>query len=251
MLFAPLDSCFTSFSSLFFLVELTVIFCDFSNCHFLTIARHCRFLSTMVTMSQCALADEVVDRSSASSAAADARESDAPKCVLHDGAVSSKLHVGKKVVVSVFEGTAALRQPCCSDESCECGGERQSFEKRWLGEDEETAEMAALVPEWFHAEMSNKNDNVQLFVHVAFWQEGLKATPIEEEKWWRAYWSEEAVLAAKKRQDGSNLTVDPCDSWTQRVQEMYRAAGQDFRYCRTSDSFERGAYEQYRFNVWM
>ena len=51
------------------------------------------------------------------------------------------------------------------------------------------------------------------------------------------------MFAAKKQQASSNLTVDPCDSWTRRVQEMYRAAGQDFRYCRTSDSFERGSYE--------
>ena len=50
------------------------------------------------------------------------------------------------------------------------------------------------------------------------------------------------MFAAKKRQNSSKLMVDPCDSWTQRVQEMYRAAGQDFRYCRTSDSFERGAW---------
>ena len=149
--------------------------------------RYCRFIPTVATMSQRALADEAVDRSSASSAIADACEVDAPKCVLHDGAVSSKLHVGKKIVASVFEGTAALRQPCCSDDSCECGGGSQSFEKGWFGEDEEIAEMAALVSEWFRMEMSNKNDNVQLFAHVAFWQEGPKATPIEEEKWWRSY----------------------------------------------------------------
>ena len=111
--------------------------------------------------------------------------------------------------------------------------------------------MAALVPEWFYTEMSNKNDNVQLFAHVAFWQEGPKATPIEEEKWWQLYWSEEAVFAAKKWQNSSKLTVDPCNSWTQRVQEMCRATGQDFQCCRTSDSFERGAYEQRCFNVWM
>ena len=136
----------------------------------------------MATMSQRALCDEVVDRSSASSAAADAHESDAPKCVLHDSAASAKRYVGKKLIVSVFEGRAALRQPCCFDESCECGGNRQSFEKKWLGEDEETAEMATLVPEWFRIEMSNKNENTDLFAHVAYLQEGPKATPLEEEK---------------------------------------------------------------------
>ena len=205
----------------------------------------------MATMSQRALCDEVVDRSSASSVAADARDSNAPKCVLHDGAVSAKRHIDKKLIIPVFEGTAALRQPCCFDESCECGGNRHSFEKKWLGEDDETAEMAALVPDWFRMEMSNKNENVDLFAHVAYWREGPKAAPVEEEKWWRAYWSEEAVFAAKKRQASSMLMVDPCDSWTQRVQEMCKAAGQDFRCCRTSDSFERGSYEQRRFNVWM
>ena len=153
----------------------------------------------MAPTSQCALADDAMDRSSASSAAADAYVSDVPEYVLHDGAASSKLYVGKKVVVPFFEGTAALRQPCCSDKLCECGGERQSLERKWLGEDEETAEMAALVPEWFRMEMSNKNENADLFAHVAYWQEGPKATPIEEEKWWRSYWSEEVVFAAKKR----------------------------------------------------
>ena len=141
-----------------------------------------RFFATMATTSQRALSDDAVDRSSASSAAADARKSDAPKCVLHDGAASSTRYVGKKLIVPVFEGTAVLRQPCCFDESCECGGNRESFEKKWLGEDEETAEMAALVPEWFRIEMSNKNENADLFAHVAYWQEGPKATPLDEEK---------------------------------------------------------------------
>ena len=83
----------------------------------------------MATMSRCASADEAVDRSSTSSAVADARKADAPKYVLHDSTVSSKLYIGKKIVACVFEGTAALRQPCCSDDSCECGGGLQSFEK--------------------------------------------------------------------------------------------------------------------------
>ena len=47
--------------------------------------------------------------------------------------------------------------------------------------------MAALVPDWFCLEMSNKNEDVDLFAHVAYWREGPKAAPIEEEKWWRAY----------------------------------------------------------------
>ena len=66
----------------------------------------------------------------------------------------------KRLLFPVFEGTAALRQLCCSDDLCECGGRSQSFEKGWFGEDEEMAEMAALVPEWFRTEMSNKNNNV-------------------------------------------------------------------------------------------
>ena len=144
----------------------------------------------------------------------------------------------------VFEGSAALRQPCCYDKSCDYGGNRESFDRNWPSDDEETADMAALVPDWFQLEMSNKNEDVDLFAHVAYWQAGPKATPIEDEKWWRAYWSEGAVLAAKKRQASSKLMVDPCDSWTQRVQEVCRAAGQDFRCCRTSDSFERGLYKQ-------
>ena len=96
MLFAPLDSSFTSVSFLFFLVELTVNFLIFSSCYSSTIARHCHLLITMATMSQRALCDEVVDRSSAGSVAADAHDCDALKCVLHDGAVSSGLHVEKK-----------------------------------------------------------------------------------------------------------------------------------------------------------
>ena len=186
-LFVPLDSSFTSVSFLFFLVELTISFLIFSSCYSSTIARHCRLLVTMATMSQRALCDEVVDRSSASSVAADAHDCDVPKCVLHDGAVSSELHVEKKIVGPVFEGTASLRQPCCYDKSCDYGGNRESFERSWPSDDEETVEMAALVPEWFRIEMSNKNENVDLFAHVAYWQEGPKATPIEEEKWWWAY----------------------------------------------------------------
>ena len=124
----------------------------------------------MATANQCALADDAMDRSSASSAAVDARNYDVPKCVLHDGAISSQLHIEKKIVVPVFEGTAALRQPCCFDKSCEYGGNRESFERSWPSEDEEIAEMAALVPEWFRIEMSTKNESTDLFAHVAYWR---------------------------------------------------------------------------------
>ena len=101
-LFAPLDSYFTSFSSLFFLAESTIIFCEFFKLPFSIIVRHYRFIPMMATMSRRASADNAVDRSSASSAAADAREADTPKCVLHDGAISPKLYVGKKVVIPCF-----------------------------------------------------------------------------------------------------------------------------------------------------
>ena len=181
-LFAPLDSSFTSLSFLFFRVDLTVGYLIFTGCYFSTIALHCRLLTTMTTRSQRALCDEVVDRGSASSVAADAHDCDAPKCVLHDGAVSLAPHVEKKMISPVFEGSAALRQPCCYDKLCDCGGNRESFDRSWPSDDEETADMAALVPDWFWLEMSNKNEDVDLFAHVAYWQAGPKATPIEDEK---------------------------------------------------------------------
>ena len=59
------------------------------------------------------------------------------------------------------------------------------------------------------------------------------------------------MFAAKKRQSNSKMTVDPCDSSMQRVQEMCRAAGQDFRCCCTSNSFEPGSYKLHHFNVWI
>ena len=84
----------------------------------------------MATMSRRGSNDEAADRSSVSSAAADARIANAPEYILYDSIVSPILHVGKKVVVPVFEGKAAVKQTYYLDDLCECAGVSQSFEKR-------------------------------------------------------------------------------------------------------------------------
>ena len=83
----------------------------------------------MATMSRHGSDDKAADRSSASSAAADARVADVPEYVLHDGTVFLIVHGGKKVIVPVFEGKAAGKQTCHLDGSCECANGSQSFEK--------------------------------------------------------------------------------------------------------------------------
>ena len=48
-------------------------------------------------------------------------------------------------------------------------------------------------------------------------ENGPKAAKIEEETWWRAYWTDAEVKKAKIRQDESNRTVDPYDSCTRAI----------------------------------
>ena len=198
----------------------------------------------MATVHQRGSSGDKADRNSVNSVAANTYMVNISECVLHDGTISPMIHCDKKVIMPAFKEELTEKKTCWLAKSRGYDSESESFGKEWISKDDETAEMAVIVPEWLWTELSNVNEDVQLFVHVAFWKEGPKATAIEEETWWRSYWSEEAVFVAKKRQNKSKITVDPCDSWMQRVQEMCKETGQDFCYCRISDNFERGPYEQ-------
>ena len=91
---------------------------------------------------------------------ANARMMNVPKYVLHDGAVSSMTHRDKKVIVPAFEEESTKKKTRWLARSHEYDGGSESFRKEWIPEDDEMAEMAALVPEWFYTEMSNVNEDV-------------------------------------------------------------------------------------------
>ena len=52
------------------------------------------------------------------------------------------------------------------------------------------------------------------FPHLVLLENGPKGVEVEEETWWRAYWTVEEVQKAKIQQDGSNRVVDPYDCCT-------------------------------------
>ena len=89
------------------------------------------------------------------------------------------------------------------------------------------------------------------FPHLILLESGPKAIEVEEETWWRPYWSKEEVLKAKMRQKGSNRTVDPYDSCTCAVHDLCAKMNRKHRLCDMAASFDRGPYHQRQFNRWM
>ena len=80
---------------------------------------------------------------------------------------------------------------------------------------------------------------------------GQRPVKIEDETWWRPYWTDAEVEKAKFRQERSNRTVDPYDSCTRSVHELYAKLNSNYRMCDMAVSFDRGPYYQRQFNKWM
>ena len=134
-----------------------------------------------------------------------------------------------------------------------CGDDcsQVSYGLLWLTEEDETYEMAELVPLSLREEMMNMFSVSNSFPHLLLLQNGPKEPKIEEETWWTAYWSKEEVEKAKKRQERSSRKVDPYDARTWEVYKLCTKLGDKYRRCDMAASFERGPYHQRRFNQWM
>ena len=92
---------------------------------------------------------------------------------------------------------------------------------------------------------------LSLFPHLVLLENSPKATKIEDETWWRPYWTNAEVEKAKFRQEKSNRTVDPYDSCTHSVHELYTQLNSNHHMCDMAVSFDRGPYYQRQFNKWM
>ena len=86
------------------------------------------------------------------------------------------------------------------------------------------------------------------FPHLVLLENGPKGVEVEEETWWRAYWTVEEVQKAKIQQDGSNRVVDPYDCCTCAIYELYAKMNRRERNCDMAASFDRGPYYQRQFN---
>ena len=126
-----------------------------------------------------------------------------------------------------------------------------SYAPLWLTEEDETFEMAEMVPLSLREEMMSIFSKLNSFPHLLLLENGPKAPKIEEETWWEAYWGKEEVETARKRQEGSDRKVDPYDTRTRKVYELCRKLSGQYRKCSMEASFERGPYHQRRFNQWM
>ena len=84
--------------------------------------------------------------------------------------------------------------------------------------------------------------------HLVLLENGPKAAKIEEETWWRVYWTDAEVEKAKIHQERSNRTVDPYDSCTYSVHELYAKLNSNHHMYDIAASFDRGPYHQYQFN---
>ena len=82
------------------------------------------------------------------------------------------------------------------------------------------------------------------FPHLVLLENGPKPTKIEEETWWRPYWTAAEVEKAKLHQEKSNRTVDPYDSCTRSVHELCAQLKSNHRMYDMAVSFDRGPYYQ-------
>ena len=80
-----------------------------------------------------------------------------------------------------------------------------SYAPLWLTEEDETFEMAELVPLSLREEMMSIFSKLNSFPHLLLLDHGPKASKIEEETWWEAYWSKEEVEIARRTSKGKAI----------------------------------------------
>ena len=90
-----------------------------------------------------------------------------------------------------------------------------------------------------------------LFPYLVLLENGPKAVEVEEETWWKAYWTTEEVQKAKKHQNKSNRVVDPYDCCIRAVHDLYAKINRKHCDCDMAASFDRGPYHQRQFNRWI
>ena len=82
------------------------------------------------------------------------------------------------------------------------------------------------------------------FLHLVLLENKPKAAKVEEETWWRVYWTDAEVEKAKIHQQRSNRMVDPYDSYTHSMYELYAKLNNNHHMCDMAASFDRGPYYQ-------
>ena len=101
--------------------------------------------------------------------------------------------------------------------------------------------MAALVLWRLRSDMMDVYGSSS-FPHLILLENGPKAAKIEDETWWRPYWTDSEVKKAKFRQEKSDRTVDPYDSCTRAVHDLCAKLNKTHRICDMAVSFDRGPY---------
>ena len=93
------------------------------------------------------------------------------------------------------------------EEEASSDSEDETFPNAWLTDENETVEMAALVPLRLREDMRDIFGTSTSFSHLVLLENGPKAAKIEEETWWRAYWtdaeSEKSGNSPKRKQSDS------------------------------------------------
>ena len=128
------------------------------------------------------------------------------------------------------------------EEAVESDSEEESYLIEWLTEDNKTVEMVVLVLLCLYYEIRDMYGMSELFPHLILLENGPKAAEIEAETWWRAYWTEEKVQKAKKRQEKSNQIVDPYDSCICAVYEFHAKMNRKHCDYDIAASFDRSPY---------
>ena len=136
-------------------------------------------------------------------------------------------------------------------EAASSSSEDETFPNAWLTEENETVEMAALVPWHLRSDMIDVYGMSSSFPHLVLLENGPKPTKIEEETWWRPYWTAAEIEKAKLHQEKSNRMVDPYDSCMRAVHELCAQLKSNHRMYDMAVSFDRGPYHQRQFNKWM
>ena len=127
----------------------------------------------------------MVDQSCGGRAAEAASTAVVRECTIWEDAVS-----GIKKSISRRKNHASARNLVVEDlefykEAASSSSDDETFPNAWLTDENKTVEMAALVPWRLRGDMMDVYGASSSFPHLILLENGLKATKVEDETWWR------------------------------------------------------------------
>ena len=152
---------------------------------------------TMLTACVAAIGGRMLDRSCRGSAAMADSAADVHDCTKREDAESGIKRSLSRRKNHVFIPNQDGNDSEFYEEAASSSDEDETFPNAWLTEENETVEMAALVLWCLHSDMMDVCGTSTSFPYLILLENGPKAAKIEDETWWRPYWTDAEVEKAK------------------------------------------------------